>query len=252
MSSIGSNQPTPPPSEPPLASRTESHKGLPVVSIVSLPIGNDGDLSPRAKSALESCEILIGEESKFLSAFLKRCGIGRRFHLYNEHSTDGDRTELLELCRSAKSVALVSDAGLPNLEDPGRGLIPAFLDAGFRMEFLPGASSLDAGLALAGFSTRPFTFLGLLPRDSDERKRELQKALQWGHTLVILETPYRYKKLLEDLAQVLGKKSPRRVFLGLHLTHPTEEIQLRGKIQDILPQLPNLPKAPPIVLVEGL
>ncbi|MCC5813229.1 MAG: 16S rRNA methyltransferase [Leptospira sp.] len=222
------------------------------VYIISLPIGNDEDISHRAKALLQSAEILIGEESKFLSSFLKRIGIPRKFQLFNEHSTPEDLTELIHAMKSVETVAIVSDAGLPNLEDPGRKLIPALLDSrDFHLNFVPGASCLDAGLALAGFSTRPFLFLGLVPRDSDERKRELNKYLNLGMTLVILETPYRYKKLLEDISQVLGKNNPRRVFLGLNLTHPTEEFQFRGKISDLLKNMDSLPKAPPIILIES-
>jgi 16S rRNA (cytidine1402-2'-O)-methyltransferase len=222
------------------------------VYIISLPIGNDEDISHRAKVLLQSAEILIGEESKFLSSFLKRIGIPRKFQLFNEHSTPEDLTELIHAMKSVETVAIVSDAGLPNLEDPGRKLIPALLDrSDFHLNFVPGASCLDAGLALAGFSTRPFLFLGLIPRDSDERKRELTKYLNLGMTLVILETPYRYKKLLEDISQVLGKSNPRRVFLGLNLTHPTEEYQFRGKISDLLKNMDSLPKAPPIILIES-
>ncbi|NCN10918.1 MAG: 16S rRNA methyltransferase [Leptospira sp.] len=221
------------------------------VFIISLPIGNDGDISYRAKDLLEKADLLIGEESKFLSAFLKRIGIPRQFVLYNEHSTEQDFHELLRTIRNSNTVAFVSDAGLPNLEDPGRSLIPKLYDAGLQMEFCPGASSLDAGLALCGFSTRPFTFVGLLPREPDIRKKELSKFLKLNHTLVILETPYRYKKIVEDLYQLLGKNSNRRIFLGLHLTHPTEQWMYRGAIDKLLPELEKLPKVPPIILVEG-
>lgn len=224
----------------------------PLVEIVSLPIGNDGDISSRALVSLQDADILVGEESKFLSSFLKRNQIPRKFHIFNEHSTEQDLRELIAEMLTAKRIAIVSDSGLPNLEDPGRKLIPAILDGGkFRVVCIPGASSVTAGLALAGFSTRPFLFLGLLPRDREERKKEIQKFLPMNITLVILETPYRYKKLIQDLALVMGKKNKRRVFLGLHLTHPEEEFTFRGHIKDLLPLLEGLPKAPPILVVEG-
>lgn len=222
------------------------------IYIVSLPIGNDEDITERAKEILRTADVLIGEESKFLSSFLKRIGIPRKLQLFNEHSSPEDLNELLASLRTVKNVAIVSDAGLPNLEDPGRKLIPALLDRPeFHLSYVAGPSCLDAGLALAGFPTRPFLFLGLLPRDSEERKKELHKYVQLGITLVILETPYRYKKLLEDIASVLGKSSPRRVFLGLNLTHPTEEFRFRGRITELLKKTEQLPKAPPIVLIEG-
>ena len=221
------------------------------IYIISLPIGNDADLSFRAKEILETADLLIGEESKFLSAFLKRIGIPRNFVLYNEHSNEEDFQELLQLIRNSKVVAFVSDAGLPNLEDPGRSLIPKLYDSGFELDFCPGASSLDAGLALCGFSTRPFTFVGLLPREPEIRKQELTRYLKLNHTLVILETPYRYKKIIEDLVPFLNKNSNRRIFLGLHLTHPSEQWMYRGKIENLIPLLQQLPKAPPIILIEG-
>jgi 16S rRNA (cytidine1402-2'-O)-methyltransferase len=223
-----------------------------IVYIVALPIGNDRDISIRAKEILSTADILVGEESKFLSSFLKRIGIPRKFVLYNEHSDQEDLSQLLGDLKNVPTVAIVSDAGLPNLEDPGRSLLPAILDSPeFQVQFVPGASSLDAGLALCGFSTRPFTFVGLLPRETLERKEALRKFLSLGHSLVILETPYRYKKLIADLAEVMGKKSKRRIFLGLNLTHPSEELQFRGHLSELLPILEKFPKAPPVIVIES-
>lgn len=223
-----------------------------IVYIVSLPIGNDGDISIRAKEILSTVDILVGEESKFLSSFLKRIGIPRKFVLYNEHSDQEDLFQLLDDLKKVPTVAIVSDSGLPTLEDPGRSLLPALLDRPeFHVQFVPGASSLDAGLALSGFSTRPFTFVGLLPRESEKRKLALKEYLSLGHSLVILETPYRYKKLIIDLAAVMGKNSKRRIFLGLNLTHPSEELQFRGQLSELLPKLEKFPKAPPVIVVES-
>jgi 16S rRNA (cytidine1402-2'-O)-methyltransferase len=226
------------------------------ISILSLPIGNEEDLTQRGLRVLRNSELLIGEEPSFLSSFLKKLGIQRTFHTFNEHSTEQDVSEILERISQSSTTCIVSDGGLPNLEDPGRTLVPAILDRapsqGWKVEFLPGASSLDAGLALAGFPTRPFLFLGLLPRNPIERRRELSRYLSMGITLIILETPYRYKALVQDLVALLGKESPRRIFLGLNLTHPTEEFQFRGSGRDLLKILENLPKAPPILLVEGI
>jgi 16S rRNA (cytidine1402-2'-O)-methyltransferase len=222
-----------------------------IVHLVSLPIGNDRDLSFRAKEILESCDLLIGEESKFLSSFLKRIGINKKFILYNEHCTEQELNEIIQKIGNVENTVIVSDAGLPTLEDPGRSIVPRLYSSGFKLSFCPGASSLDAGLALCGFETRPFTFIGLLPRDPVLRIKELKKFIQLNHTIVILETPYRYKKILEDIFQILGNSSKRRIFLGLHLTHPTEEIIFRGSIPELKESLSNYPKAPPIIILES-
>jgi 16S rRNA (cytidine1402-2'-O)-methyltransferase len=226
-------------------------KSQKTIFVLSLPIGDDADLTEKAKKTLKTVDLLIGEESRFLAPFLKRNGIPRQFQIWNEHSRDEDFWELQKLIRSVDSIALVSDAGLPNLEDPGRSLIPKLRDSPeFRWVYVGGPSSLDAGLALAGFPTRPFSFLGLLPRDPQERKSLLKKSLGWGHTLVILETPYRYKALIQDLVPLLSG-TKRRVFLGLNLTVPGEEFQFRGKVSDLLPLIDKLPKAPPVILIEA-
>jgi 16S rRNA (cytidine1402-2'-O)-methyltransferase len=145
------------------------------VHLVSLPIGNDKDLSFRAKEILESCDLLIGEESKFLSSFLKRIGINKKFILYNEHCTEQDLNEILQKICNVENTVIVSDAGLPTLEDPGRSIVPRLYSSGFKLSFCPGASSLDAGLALCGFETRPFTFVGLITKRSSIKNQRIEK-----------------------------------------------------------------------------
>lgn len=235
---------------------------MPKISIISLPIGNLRDISLRALDTLKEVKLIIAEEERNITTFLKKLSLPLpEIIIWNEHSSPEDLEGIFQTIQSKGSVAIVSDSGLPNLEDPGKTLIPYILDRiewmdtsgkshnHWKIEFLPGASSLDAGLALSGFSTRPFQFLGLLPRERKERIQQLKKYLSLGITTILLETPYRYKEVIRDIANVLGNNSQRRIFLGLNLTCNDEYI-FRGSINNLLKILYSLPKALPVIVIE--
>lgn len=215
--------------------------------IIAVPIGNERDIAMNAIEKLQQADLIIGEEYKETSKLLKLNGIDREFELLNEHSDDTEMNRLLELMKTKSLTCLISDAGTPGIEDPGSGLVNLAVRNGMEVKIVPGPSALTCALALCGFRISPFTFIGFLNREEDKRRLEINRYLSFGHTLVLYETPYRYKKVIQDFAK-LSKKN-YRIFLGLNLT-AEDEIQYRGTLKDILKHLENLPKAPPVIVIE--
>ncbi|TGL75286.1 16S rRNA (cytidine(1402)-2'-O)-methyltransferase [Leptospira yasudae] len=217
--------------------------------LVSVSLGNPGDLTQRAKDLLAHSDILIGEESRTTSTLLKSVGAQKEFLLCNEHTTPEQIKELGDQVMGANLSVLISDAGTPGIEDPGRELVQEVLRRGGTVRSAPGPIAFGAALSISGFKISPFTFCGFLSRESADRKNELSRYLKPGHTIVFYETPYRYKAVLHDLDFVLKETGEERnVFLCLDLTLDSE-FQFRGKLGDLLKLLDTLPKGNPVIVV---
>jgi 16S rRNA (cytidine1402-2'-O)-methyltransferase len=216
--------------------------------LVSVPIGNESDLSDNAKSILKSAGLIIGEEFKTTSKLLKKIGKQSEFELLNEHSKPDDVEELVHLIKKYEISCLFSDGGTPVLEDPGLVLVRRCIESEVRIKSIPGPSALLTALTMSGFSISPFTFCGFLPREKNEIPQALKKFISLKHTLVFYETPYRYKKTLEEMSKIFKQETP--VFLGLDLTMDSE-IQFRGKFKDIIKALDALPKALPVIVIDN-
>ncbi len=200
--------------------------------LIAVPIGNPGDITLRAVETIKSADIVIGEERKEVSKLLKSLGIeGKRMELLNEHSTDDDVRDLLKLCRE-QTVALVSDCGTPGFCDPGARLVAACRSEGLSASPLPGASSLMCLLSVSGHDMREFLFRGFLPAEREERARALRELERERRPMILMDTPYRLGRLLDELA----KKWPdRRAVLGCDFTQATETV-----IEATLKELPAL------------
>ncbi|MDX1957455.1 MAG: SAM-dependent methyltransferase [Leptospiraceae bacterium] len=217
--------------------------------LVSIPIGNPKDLSIRAKEIIQSSELIIGEEWKTTSKFLKSISVDKEFELLNEHSTFEDINSIAEKIAEKEISCLFSDAGTPLLSDPGLALTKILLSKKIHIKAIPGPSAFLLALVLSGFQTAPFSFLGFLPREEEELNVELKRIKNLKHTLVFYETPYRYKKLISILAKHFSKDT--KIFLGLDLT-TENEIQWRGTIFELNKILEELPKSPPVIVIENL
>ncbi|MCM2281865.1 MAG: 16S rRNA (cytidine(1402)-2'-O)-methyltransferase [Bdellovibrionaceae bacterium] len=189
------------------------------LKVVATPIGNLGDITLRAIEALKAAEIVIGEERRVVSTLLKRLGIENRdLRLLNEHSSDADVVELLQLCRE-KDVALVSDAGTPGFCDPGARLVAACRRENVPVTALPGASSLMCLLTLSGNRLDQFLFRGFLPAEREARDAALRELARESRPVIVMDTPYRLTKLLTELAE---RFPTRRALLGMDLTQESE------------------------------
>ena len=199
------------------------------LQLIAVPIGNPGDITLRAIEALRAADVVIGEERKEVSKLLKLLGIeGKKLELLNEHTRDDEVMSLLTLCRSG-NVALVTDCGTPGFCDPGARLVVACRNAGVTCTPLPGASSLMCLLSVAGSDMKQFLFRGFLPADKDERGRAFKELERESRPIVLMDTPYRLVRLLEELA---AKWPQRRAVLGMDFTQASESV-LEGTLADL-------------------
>jgi 16S rRNA (cytidine1402-2'-O)-methyltransferase len=214
------------------------------LTVVSVPIGNYGDITLRAKETLESVDCVICEEIKPASILYKRLGIPEKeFFQLNEHSTPKEISELVQLCKS-KNVALISDCGTPGFYDPGPELVAGCVKEGISVDVNPGASSLMALLSLSGVRLKSFNFVGFLPAEKSERLKEIQKLKKISVPFILMDTPYRLTATLQDLAQ--NDLGGCKAVLGVDLTGPAHRMA-RGSIKELSAQ--EWQKLPFVLLV---
>lgn len=187
--------------------------------LIATPIGNLGDISLRAVESLKSADLIIGEERKVVSRLIKDLQLGRKeIELLNEHSKKDDLEFLTQLCVS-KNVALVTDCGTPGFCDPGADLVKLCRQQKIQVHILPGASSLMAFLSGCGEDIKTFYFRGFLPAKTEFRERELKSLQNIHEPIIIMDTPYRLTKTLEDLSKFFPQ---RKIILALSLTQEDE------------------------------
>lgn len=188
--------------------------------LVATPIGNLEDLSPRARRILRETPCIACEDTRVTRRLLQLSGIENHGLLIGYHDFNKNISGVLEKLTQG-DVALVSDAGMPGINDPGYALVRAARAAGHRIVPIPGPSAPIAALAASGLPTDAFLYLGYLPRKAAERRALLESIRAVPYTLIFLETPHRIAAALDDLADVLGN---RTVCLARELTKRHEEI----------------------------
>jgi 16S rRNA (cytidine1402-2'-O)-methyltransferase len=182
-----------------------------VLFLVATPIGNLGDLSPRARDILRDADLLLAEDTRHTAQLLTACGIERppgAVESLHEHNEQSRTPGVVERLRSGARVALVSDAGTPLVSDPGATLVRAAIRAGVDVLVIPGPCAAIAALSVAGLPAERFAFEGFLPAKSSARMKALQALAAETRTLVFYEAPHRLRASLEDLAQALGADRP--------------------------------------------
>ena len=218
--------------------------------LVGTPIGNLGDLSARAVEALRGCALICCEDTRHTAKLLSHAGItGIRRAVANEHTEAARVDEVLGLLASGHNVAVVTDAGMPGVSDPGMHLVRAALDAGHRVSAVPGPVALVMALVLSGFDTTRFVFEGFLPRSGRDRTERLAEVAAERRTTVLYEAPHRMVRTVADLAAVCGPD--RRVALARELTKLYEDVW-RGTLADAVTHLAaEPPRGEFVVVVEG-
>lgn len=196
--------------------------------LVATPIGNLEDITYRAVRILREVGVIAAEDTRHTRKLLNRYDIKTPLISYHDFSTPRRIEELIDRLQSG-DVALVSDAGMPGLSDPGYRLVRAAIDAGIPISPLPGPAAAVAGLVASGLPTDRFLFLGFLPRQTGARKSALQTIKNLPFTLVIYEGPHRLVNMLDDVAAVLG--GDRQLVIGRELTKIHEEIW-RGSVEE--------------------
>jgi len=192
--------------------------------LVATPIGNLGDLTPRAIEALRTADVIAAEDTRRTRTLLTHVGIpaAGRLRAVHAHNEQESADALVELVRDGKRVAYATDAGMPGVSDPGARLVRACLDAGLAVEVVPGASAVLTALVLSGLPTDRFAFEGFLPRKGKQRTARLESIARDDRTTVIFESPHRVGATLVDLEQACGSERP--VAVARELTKLHEEV----------------------------
>lgn len=213
--------------------------------IVGTPIGHLADLSPRAAEALGSAALVACEDTRVTKKLLQAHGIETPTTSFHAHSSPSAMERLVERVLTGEQVALVSDAGMPTLSDPGRELVAAVRARGGAVTVVPGPSAPAAALAVAGLATEPHLFLGFLPRQGKRRRQQIEWLAQLPVTGVLFESPRRLPKTLAELAERLG---PRTAAVARELTKRFEEVVV-APLPELAARFAEPPRGEIVVLV---
>ena len=200
-----------------------------ILHVVATPIGNLDDLSPRAVRALAEADVIACEDTRVTRKLFTRLSSRAKLIAYHARNERERIPELVQRVARGDRVALVTDAGTPGLSDPGQRLVAACLEAGQRVEIVPGPSAAIAALVASGLPMARFAFEGFLPRTKGERRRRLEGLAADERTLVFFEAPHRIAETVREMADVFGE---RKAALVRELTKMHEEV-LRGTLPDL-------------------
>jgi 16S rRNA (cytidine1402-2'-O)-methyltransferase len=189
--------------------------------VIATPIGNLGDLSERAAEALRTAGLVACEDTRRTATLLRHSGSTVKMLATHEHNEAERATQIVELIAAGTTVALVSDAGMPAVSDPGRRVVMAVREAGLPVIVLPGASAVETALVASGFPTEVFTFVGFFPRQRAQLEGLLARVESSGATIVGFESPNRLAALLAGLA---ARNPDREIAVCRELTKMHEEI----------------------------
>jgi 16S rRNA (cytidine1402-2'-O)-methyltransferase len=221
------------------------------LAVISTPIGNLGDLSPRAREELAAAELVAAEDTRRTGQLLTTLGLSRPLVSLHEHNETERIDELLERLRGGARIALVSDAGTPLLSDPGFELVRRVAQEGVSIVAVPGPSAITAALSIAGLPTERFSFEGFLPARLAERRTRLAELAAEARTLVFFEAPHRIAECLEDMAAAFG--GVRRAAVARELTKVFETVY-RGTLATLCTQArsdANFTRGEITLVVEG-
>lgn len=219
--------------------------------MVATPIGNLGDLSPRARETLAACALIAAEDTRHSAVLLRHFGITTPLVSLHEHNERERTPALIARIAAGGDLALISDAGTPAISDPGQALVQAAAAAGIEIVAVPGPCAAIAALSIAGLPTGAFAFEGFLPARGGARRRRLGELATEQRTLLFYEAPHRLREMIEDCAATLGRA--RRAAIARELTKVHEQI-LRGDLGELAAraaQEPSLARGELVVVIEG-
>lgn len=199
--------------------------------LVATPIGNLEDMTFRAIRILQTVDLIAAEDTRHTGKLLQHFQIKTPQLSYHEHNRQQRIPELLSQLSQGKTIALVTDAGMPLISDPGYELVKACVAEGISVVPIPGANAAITALSAAGLATDKFVFEGFLPAKSKERRNHLETLNSETRTIIFYESPHRLRDTLQDLGTILGEK--REIVLARELTKMHEEFW-RGTIQDAI------------------
>ncbi len=217
--------------------------------LVPTPIGNLGDITLRALEVLKSADVIGAEDTRHSGHLLHHFGIEKPLVSYHEHNEARRTQELMERLRRGETVAIISDAGMPGISDPGARLLAACIQEKLPYSVLPGASAVITALIGSGFPADTFYYGGFLPPKSGGRERELEAAANRQDTSLFYESPHRLTKTLEAAARLLGE---RPLCVARELTKTFEEYRIGPAAELLTHYTAHPPKGEITLLVRGL
>ncbi len=217
--------------------------------VVGTPIGNLGDLTFRAVQTLKTVDLIAAEDTRHTGKLLQHFQIQTPQISYYEHNQHRRIPEVLEKLHQGKAIAIVTDAGIPGISDPGYELVKACIEAEIAVIPIPGVSACLTALSVSGLETDRFVFEGFLPTKNKLRQQRLQDLRSQSHTIILYESPHRLRQTLQDLAETLG--SDRQIVFGRELTKLHEEFW-RGSLEEAIKHYENRePKGEYTLVVAG-
>lgn len=217
--------------------------------VVGTPIGNLSDFSPRGIDTLEKVDYIAAEDTRVSLRLLTHFGIKKPMLSYYKPHEAEKSAKILELLAEGNDVALVSDAGMPCISDPGVYLVQKCYEAGIPVEVIPACNAAIAAVAISGIDTLRFAFEGFLPVNKKERSERLSEIKTLPHTLIFYEAPHKLCKTLEDMAEAFGGE--RYCALCRELTKIHEEV-IRGTLSELCAYYENTePRGEYVIVVEG-
>lgn len=219
----------------------------PTLYVVPTPIGNLEDMTYRAVRTLREVDLIAAEDTRQTMKLSRHFEISTKLVSYHEHNKEVSGPRLIEDMQAGKSIAVVSDAGMPGISDPGSDLVRLAIDANLPVVVLPGANAALTALVASGLATERFLYYGFLPRKKKERVEVLTSIQYEPGTVIFYEAPHRLKEMLTAIRQVLGN---RNIVLGRELTKTFEEF-LRGTVDEALKWCEGEVRGEFVVMVSG-
>ncbi len=194
------------------------------------PIGNLEDITFRVLETLKSCDVVYAEDTRHSVRLLNYFGISKPLHSYHDHNQEQAGNEIISKVQMGEKVALVTDAGMPGISDPGENLVIKCIETDTPFEIIPGVTAFSMALVGSGFSTGQFVFEGFLSRDKRQKRKHIERLKYERRTLLIYESPHRLKETLRLLYEGLGD---RKAVVARELTKKFETFQ-RGNLSELM------------------
>ena len=217
--------------------------------LVGTPIGNLSDISERAKKTLTDVDFIAAEDTRNTYKLLNCYGIKKELVSYHEHNKREAGERIVARLLGGESCAIVTDAGMPAISDPGEDLVRLCADAGIVVSVIPGACAAVSALALSGLCTKKFVFEGFLPANKSERRRRLEEIRNERRTIIFYEAPHKLKATLASLLECYGEN--RRISLCRELTKLNEEIERTNLASAIALYEVKEPRGEYVLILEG-
>lgn len=219
------------------------------IYLVATPIGNLGDVSERAKKVLSEVDFIAAEDTRNTLKLLSCLGIKNELISYHEHNKRAAGEKIIARVLSGESCAVVTDAGMPAISDPGEDIVRLASESGVKVSVIPGACAAVSALSLSALATSRFCFEGFLSTKASERRARLDKLCREDRTMIIYEAPHKLCDTLDDLAKAFG--TDRKISLCRELTKLNEEV-MRTTLGDACAYYKeNAPRGEYVLVIEG-